>query len=89
MGEVAAFAQLLSQMSLLTTIAERVCFARARMGTYDLIDFAVVLVGYALSGEPTLQAFYECLLPFDESQLNRAIPKLSVPACLGAKQKEK
>jgi hypothetical protein len=23
------------------------------MGTYDLIDFVVVLIGYALSGEPT------------------------------------
>ena len=34
------------------------------MPRYDLIDFAVVLIGYALSGEPTLKAFYERLLPF-------------------------
>src|SRR5438876_41138 len=36
------------------------------MPRYDLIDFAVVLIGYALSGEPTLKAFYERLLPFAE-----------------------
>jgi hypothetical protein len=64
MGEVAAFAQILSQTGLLTRIEERVRFARARMGTYDLIDFVVVLMGYALSGEPTLRAFYNRLLPF-------------------------
>lgn len=66
MGEVAAFAQLLKQTGILTAITERVRFARARMGTYELIDFVVVLMGYALSGEPTLQAFYTRLLPFAE-----------------------
>lgn len=67
MGEVAAFAQLLAQTGILTAIIERVRFARVRMGTYDLIDFIVVLMGYALSGEPTLQAFYERLLPFADA----------------------
>ena len=56
MGEVAAFAAVLSQTGILTAITERVRFARARMGTYELIDFVVVLIGYALSGEPTLRA---------------------------------
>src|SRR5258708_10889972 len=64
MGEVAAFAQILTQTGILTTIIERVRFARARMGTYDLIDFVVVLIGSALSGEPTLWAFYDRLIPF-------------------------
>lgn len=64
MGEVAAFAQILSQTGILATITNQVRFARARMGTYELIDFVVVLIGYALSGEPTLQAFYERLMPF-------------------------
>ena len=64
MGEVAAFAQVLSQTGILTAIADQVRFARARFGHYDLIDFVVVLIGYALSGEPTLLAFYERLLPF-------------------------
>ncbi len=40
---------------------------RARFGHYDLIDFVAVLIGYILSGEPTLQAFYERLAPFAES----------------------
>lgn len=64
MGEVAAFAQILNQTSMLTAITERVRFARARMGTYELIDFVAVLIGYALSGEPTLRAFYDRLIPF-------------------------
>lgn len=29
-----------------------------------MIDFVVGLIGYALSGEPTLRAIYERLLPF-------------------------
>ena len=67
MGEVAAFAQVLSHTGILKAIQEQVRFARARFGTYDLIDFAVVLIGYTLSGESTLLAFYEQLAPFAES----------------------
>src|SRR3954452_9652558 len=66
MGEVAAFAQILTQPGILAAITERVRFTRARMGTYDLIDFVVVLIGYSLSGEPTLHAFYERRSPFAE-----------------------
>jgi hypothetical protein len=66
MGEVAAVAQVLEHVGILKAIQEQVQFARARFGHYDLIDFAVVLIGYALSGEPTLLAFYERLLPFAE-----------------------
>jgi hypothetical protein len=46
MGEVAAFAQMLTHEGILTAIAEQVRFARARFGQYDLIDFVVVLIGY-------------------------------------------
>ena len=60
MGEVAAFAQVLTHVGTLKAIQERVRFARARFGQYDLIDFVVVLIGYMLSGEPTLKAFYDC-----------------------------
>jgi hypothetical protein len=66
MEEVAVFAQVLSYTGILKTIQEQVRFARARMGTYKLIDFVVVLIGYALSGEPTLLSFYERLAPFAE-----------------------
>lgn len=59
LGEVAAFAQVLTQTGLLKTIQDEVRFAR-----YDLIDFVAVLIGYILSGEPTLLAFYKRLAPF-------------------------
>ena len=44
MGEVAAFAQILSHTGILKAIEEQVRFARAHFDTYDLIDFAVVLI---------------------------------------------
>jgi hypothetical protein len=66
MGEVAVFAQVLTHEGILKTIQDQVRFARARFGHYDLIDFFTVLIGYAVSGEPTLLAFYERLLPFAE-----------------------
>jgi hypothetical protein len=64
MGEVAAFAHVLTPTGMLKTIQEEVRFARARFGYYDLIDFVAVLIGYFLSGEPTLLAFYERLVPW-------------------------
>ncbi len=66
MGEVAAFAQVLTHEGILKAITEGVRFARARFGQYDVIDFVAVLIGYALSSEPTLLAFYERLSPFAE-----------------------
>jgi hypothetical protein len=45
-------------------IQGQVRFARARFGRYDLLDFAAVLIGYILSDEPTLLAFYDRLAPW-------------------------
>src|SRR6266852_1784750 len=67
LAEVAAFAQVLTSTGILSSIQERVRFARARFGQYDTIDFVIVLIGYALSGEPTLKTFYERLLPFADT----------------------
>src|SRR5260370_22271909 len=67
LGEVAVFAQILTHLGLLKAIQDQVRFARARFGTYDTIDFLVILIGYALSSEPTLKAFYERLAPFAET----------------------
>lgn len=61
MGEVAAFAQILTHTGSLSQIQKQVRFARARFGQYDLIDFVAVLIGYMLSGEPTLLTFYDRL----------------------------
>jgi hypothetical protein len=39
-------------------------FARRRFGRYEVIDVLAILFGSAISGERTLQAFYESLQPF-------------------------
>ena len=64
LGEVTVIAYYLGHLGVLSDMSERVRFARRRFGHYDLIDFAVVLLGYAISGECTLEAFYERLQPF-------------------------
>jgi hypothetical protein len=63
LGEVAIVAHYIGRLGLLEQIAQRVRFARGRFGTYDTMDFLVVLIGYALSGERTLEGFYKRLLP--------------------------
>jgi hypothetical protein len=64
LGEVALVASHLRTQGILTRISERVRFARRRFGRYDVIDFLAVLFGYAISGERTLQDFYEVVHPF-------------------------
>jgi len=63
-GEVTVIAHFLKRQGVLSALEERVRFARRRFGHYDLIDFVAVLLGYAISGERTLQAFYERVQPF-------------------------
>ncbi len=77
MGEVATFAQGLAHLGTLKAIAEQVRFARARFGQYDLIDFVAVWIGDMLSGEPTLLAFYERLVPFAHEMRNELVEELS------------
>jgi hypothetical protein len=64
LGEVALVASHLQKQGILNKICERVRFARRRFGQYDVIDFLVVLFGYAISGERPLEAFYEAVQPF-------------------------
>src|SRR6266571_2395386 len=63
-GEVALMAAHLRKQGVLSKISERVRFARRRFGHYEVIDFLAVLFGYAMSGERTLEAFYQRLQPF-------------------------
>jgi hypothetical protein len=63
-GEIVVMAAHLRKQGVLTKISEQVRFARRRFGRYDVIDFLAVLFGYAISGERTLEAFYERLQPF-------------------------
>jgi len=63
-GEVALIAQTLTGLGLLSDICEHVRFARKRFGKFEVIDFVAMLIGYAISGEPTLKAYYERVQPF-------------------------
>ena len=63
-GEVTLIAAHLRKLDVLTKICEQVRFARRRFGHYDVIDFLAVLFGYAISGERTLEEFYQRLQPF-------------------------
>ena len=53
----------LRHWSVLALIEERVRFARRPFGHYDLTDFVAALLGYAISGERTLETFYERVQP--------------------------
>ncbi len=63
-GEITLLAHHLQHQRVLAAIEEQVRFARRRFGRYEVIDFVAVLFGYAVSGERTLEAFYERLEPW-------------------------
>jgi hypothetical protein len=63
-GEVVVISSYLRQHGVLSKLNEQVRFARKRFGRYEVIDFLAVLFGYAISGERTLEEFYERLQPF-------------------------
>jgi hypothetical protein len=63
-GEATLIVEHLRKQGVLAAIGERVRFARRRFGHYEVIDFLAVLFGYAISGERTLEAYYERLRPF-------------------------
>lgn len=63
-GEVTVIAHFLKHQSVLAAIEEQVRFVRRRFGDYEVIDFVAVLLGYAISGERTLETFYERVQPF-------------------------
>jgi hypothetical protein len=63
LGEVTLICHHLTRQGVLAALAEQVRFARRRFGRYEMIDFLAVLLGYAISGERTLEGFYERLGP--------------------------
>jgi hypothetical protein len=63
-GEIVLLTAYLRKHQVLAKISERVRFRRRRFGHYEVLDFLAVLFGYAMSGERTLEAFYERLQPF-------------------------
>ena len=63
-AEVVLIAQYLTQQAVLEALAHQVRLVRERFGQYEGIDFLVLLFGYAISGERTLQEFFTRLAPF-------------------------
>src|SRR5437763_1187378 len=66
-GEVVLVVTHLKKQGVLTKLCEQVRFARKRFGRYEVIDFLAVLFGYAISGERTLETFYEYLQPWADA----------------------
>src|SRR6266704_6152464 len=66
-GEVTLIVSHLHHQGVFADLAEQVRLARRRFGRYEVIDFLAVLFGYAISGERTLEAFYERLQPWASS----------------------
>src|SRR6266566_10081198 len=65
MGEVTLIAHHLRKLGVLSAMAEQVRFARRRFGRYEVLDFVAVLLGYAISGERTLETFYQAVQPWE------------------------
>jgi hypothetical protein len=63
-GEIVLISRYLRMHGVLSKINEQIRFARKRFGRYEVIDFLAVLFGYAISGERTLEEFYQRLQPF-------------------------
>jgi hypothetical protein len=61
---VVLITEYLRKQGVLSKLNERVRFRRRRFGQYEVIDFLAVLFGYAISGERTLETFYQRLHPF-------------------------
>lgn len=66
-AEVVMLVEVLRREGLLHRLSQQVRLSRGRMGIYEPIDFVAVLIGYAISGERTLERFYERLAPFSEA----------------------
>jgi hypothetical protein len=57
-AEVVMVAQHLATTELLDALAHQVRLVRGHFGRYEPIDFLALLLGYAISGERTLSAFF-------------------------------
>ena len=63
-AEVVILSQHLTTTGLLKAFAHQVRLVRGRFGNYEPLDFLVLLIGYAISGERTLADFFHRLAPF-------------------------
>src|SRR5215470_16962987 len=63
-AEVVIIVQYLATKGILDAFAQQVRLIRGRFGRYEPIDFLALLLGYAISGERTLEAFFARVAPF-------------------------
>jgi hypothetical protein len=63
-AEVVILSQHLTTKGFLEDFARQVRLVRGRFGSYEPLDFLVLLIGYAISGERTLSDFFHRLTPF-------------------------
>jgi hypothetical protein len=63
-AETVLIAEYLRTHGFLQAISDQVRLVRGRCGQYEVIDFLVLLFGYAISGERTLEAYFARLAPF-------------------------
>lgn len=64
LAEVTIIVQYLATKGLLDAFAHKVRLIRGRFGRYEPIDFLALLLGYAISGERTREAFCARVAPF-------------------------
>lgn len=65
-AEIVLIADYLRRHGLLDALSAQIRLVRGRFGRYEAPDFLVLLFGYAISGEQTLQAFFDRVHPFAE-----------------------
>jgi hypothetical protein len=66
-AEVTLLSQHLARKGLLETFTHQIRLVRGHFGHDEPIDFLVLLIGYAISGERTVADFFERLAPFGEA----------------------
>jgi hypothetical protein len=62
-SEIIVIAHLWAQSGMVAALQQQVKVTRGRMGDYEVVDFTLLLLAYALSQELTLNKFYQQLLP--------------------------
>jgi hypothetical protein len=63
LSEVVLIAHLWAQSGMVSGLQPQIKVARGRMGNYEVVDFTLLLLAYAISQELTLHRFFQQLLP--------------------------
>jgi hypothetical protein len=65
-GEAVLLGKYWQESGLVGYLEEEVRVVRGRMGRYEVMDFVLLLISYAISGERTIADFYRLLSPVKE-----------------------